>query len=330
MYRIKQKAEDFFVKEIPSIKLKERGPYVYFWLRKKNLTTPTAIKRIALKLRIKEKRLGYAGLKDRRAVTEQLCSALRIEPKRLLSAQTNTIKIKIAGTGKEPICLGSHAGNFFRIVVRNLSKKEALGIANISGKIFIPNLFGEQRFSRNNAKIGKLLVKKRFKEAIEMLSKDAVLKENIAEQLKKNPKDYIGVLRRIPKNILRFYVHAYQSSLFNRIASKLLHKKRNIRIKLPGYDFKCTTPQDKLMAALLKKESVKPRDFIIKQLPNISSCGTVRNLFVKLSRFKAEGPFRDELNKGKYKLILSFRLPKASYATTAIKALFNQEYLLFP
>ena len=74
MYKIKQIPEDFIVKEINDIILNNDGKYSYFLLKKKNYNTLNAIKAIAKKLKINEKDIGFAGNKDKEAVTKQTIS----------------------------------------------------------------------------------------------------------------------------------------------------------------------------------------------------------------------------------------------------------------
>ena len=74
MYKIKQIPEDFVVREISGIRPSEHGKYTYFLLKKRNYTTQRAVKAIADALHIPEKRFGFAGNKDKNAITEQLCS----------------------------------------------------------------------------------------------------------------------------------------------------------------------------------------------------------------------------------------------------------------
>ena len=74
MYQLKQIPEDFIVKEITNIEPKSSGLFVYLKLKKEHLNTLDAIKIIAKKLRIKEKDIGFAGSKDKNALTEQIIS----------------------------------------------------------------------------------------------------------------------------------------------------------------------------------------------------------------------------------------------------------------
>ncbi|MBN1645215.1 tRNA pseudouridine(13) synthase TruD, partial [Candidatus Woesearchaeota archaeon] len=126
MYKIKQKPEDFIVKEISNIKLDSKGKYTYFLLKKKDYTTLRALEMTARELRTPVKKFGFAGNKDRRAVTSQLCSAEGVSEKRLEEVKLKDIEISFKGKGDKPVCLGDLEGNSFEIVVRNISSKPEL------------------------------------------------------------------------------------------------------------------------------------------------------------------------------------------------------------
>src|SRR3989344_2140708 len=165
MYLIKEKPEDFVVKEIIKLNFDETGKYSYYLIKKRNYTTLEAIQRIADKLNVNAKKIGFAGTKDKVAIAEQAISILN-GPKKDLYLKD--IKLKFLGKGKEQISLGDLEGNEFEIVIRNLIKKEIEDIKK-TDKIKIQNYFGEQRFSRNNSEIGKNIVKKNFKRAVSLV-----------------------------------------------------------------------------------------------------------------------------------------------------------------
>src|SRR6187551_3311673 len=71
---IKNRAEDFFVQEIPLYEPSGEGEHVYCEIQKVGLTTCEAISRIAKALRVPSREIGYAGMKDARAVTRQVLS----------------------------------------------------------------------------------------------------------------------------------------------------------------------------------------------------------------------------------------------------------------
>jgi len=62
---------------------------------------------------------------------------------------------------------------------------------------WFPNYFGSQRFGRNNnnIKIGKLILKRKFKEAVKAIAEDNQRqKEYLEYHLKQKPGDYIEII----------------------------------------------------------------------------------------------------------------------------------------
>nr|MDO8099850.1 tRNA pseudouridine(13) synthase TruD [Candidatus Njordarchaeota archaeon] len=158
---IRQKYEDFIVKEIAlsanSIQCLENSGekygYSIFWLEKRGLDTILAVRKIAKKLRVSEKRFSFAGMKDRNALTLQQVSAWNIPPERLKEISLNKIRIKEVFFSHDPIKIGSHWGNQFQIVVRKVLlpiKETEYRLQNTLEETRtlggIPNYFGHQRF----------------------------------------------------------------------------------------------------------------------------------------------------------------------------------------
>ncbi|MBS3097641.1 tRNA pseudouridine(13) synthase TruD [Candidatus Woesearchaeota archaeon] len=311
MYKIKQLPEDFIVREINNIKAEGNGAYSYFMLKKKNYDTVKAIERIAAELKIPVKFIGFAGNKDKKAITEQIISIKTT--KKTGNLKLKDICLTYIGKGNEPISLGSNEGNQFMITIRDLTNREINRLKKINkSKILIPNYFGEQRFSKNNIEIGISIIKKDFKKASELAG------------LKADNNDYIGALRKINKKTLTLYLHAYQSYLFNETVNQYLkiNKGKTIEnIKIPVIGFGTETGNNqlgKIIGNILKQEKISLRDFIIRQMPELSSEGTERDLFAEVKDFKIR-----KLEKGK--ATLSFYLPKGSYATVFIKELFSRQ-----
>jgi tRNA pseudouridine13 synthase len=313
MYKIKQKPEDFVVKEISSVKPGKEGKYTYFWLKKRNYTTLRALETIGRKLNIPIKKFGFAGNKDKCAITSQMCSVEGVSKSRLEKIELKDIKIEYKGKGDEPINLGYLEGNGFEIVIRNIDSKPKIK------KEFV-NYFGEQRFSKNNAEIGKAIVKKDFKKAVELVIEGTGdIEKKVNESIKKNPGNHVGALKTIPKKILSLYIHAYQSLLWNRTAKTHSEKEKT---QVPLIGFGIATP-DKCTDEIMQQEEIKPRDFIIKQIPELSSEGGTRDRIVEAKNVSISELSDDELNSGKKKVLIKFRLPKGSYATEYVKNLFQ-------
>lgn len=322
MYQIKQIPEDFVVEEIPKELHIGQGDYTYFILEKKNWNTRDAIKAISARLKMKEKYFNIAGIKDKKAITKQYVSAYKVNRKRLENLKIKDLKITILGQGKERLKLGQSEGNKFVITVRTLEKKGN----SIS---FIENYYDEQRFSGKNKILGKALVQKEFRKACYTL------------RLRWEGKDYIGALRKLGKNILRIYTNAYQSYLFNQVLAEYLKTKyknyfevdysqgtfvfsnekiQNEKLPVIGFltEFKNREIKN-IYERLMKEEKIKKEDFEMREMPEISSEGTERDLFVKIKNFKISY----EQEKDKLIAIISFELPPGSYATLVIKKAFK-------
>ena len=211
MYLLKTIPEDFIVREISNIQIKDSGKYLYFKLTKKNYNTLDAIKKIARALGLKEKQIGFAGTKDKTALTEQVCSLFGASKGKLLSLKIPDLSIQFLGSGDAPISLGDLTGNQFEITVRNLDT------INIKPIQFIPNYFDEQRFGTSNVQIGRHLIKKQFADAVKLIN-DSLCRQHLQQK----PNDYIGALKRLPIRLLRLYVNAYQSYLWNETLAQYL------------------------------------------------------------------------------------------------------------
>ena len=319
MYKIKQLAEDFSVKELMKLNL-DQGNYAYFLLRKKDLTTLNALSLIAKKAKIDLKNIGYAGNKDKKALTEQHIS-IRNGNRNLENLKINNLELKFIGYGAKRIKLGNNLGNEFIIVIRNLNKKY--------NKInFIINYFDEQRFGKSNIKIGKYLLRSKFKEVCELLYLDY-----------RNP---LESLKRFNKRELRFYLHSYQSYIFNKAVSEYLKskyknykrvkyslgefvfvsKKEKLKFPLINFDVKFNKKEN-VFLKILKEEGIILDQFLIRKLPWLIDETRYRDVFVDVKNFKTLSYKKDELNTGKYKQVISFILPKGSYATILIKQMFK-------
>lgn len=293
--------EDFYVKEILDLKL-GNGDYSYFLLRKRDIGTLEAINTISKELGISQKRIGFAGNKDKKAVTEQHVSIYKFNKENNL--KINGIELVYLGNGKERINLGDLKYNSFRIVVRDLDKK-----IKLVSKRF-KNYFDDQRFGidKSNHMIGRYIVKREFDKTCGLFG------------LNVERNNFIGALRKISIRKLRFYINSYQSYIFNRI----LHEYKGKQIKIPilGYltEFK-NKDIKKIYNKIMKEEDIKEEAFIIKQMPELSSEGTERNAYEEAIDFKYSYD-NDEIFNNKYKAILEFNLNPGAYATCFVKNLF--------
>ncbi|MBI3034985.1 tRNA pseudouridine(13) synthase TruD [Candidatus Woesearchaeota archaeon] len=331
MRLIKAIPEDFIVKEISRIKNQQNGQYAYYTLKKTNYTTIGALQILSIKFKITLKDFGFAGNKDKNAITEQKVSIFR-GSKNFENVKFNNVELKYLGNGKEPVSLGDLDGNEFIITIRNLNDYEIKKIKNLKNKLLkIPNLFGPQRFSKNNHLVGKAIIKKDFKKAVELLlENNGIMEDKIKGYLNKNKNNYVAALRLIPLKTRKLFVHSCQSFLFNKIAKEYLKSgksPKNLGIPIMGFGFELNSIKNKRLKNIFKKitdeEKISPRYFIINQMPELASEGGFRGLFFNM-KFKILEISNDELNQNKQKIKIKFTLPKSCYATVALEFLFQQ------
>ncbi|HII30264.1 hypothetical protein COT48_00210 [Candidatus Woesearchaeota archaeon CG08_land_8_20_14_0_20_47_9] len=350
MYEIKRIPEDFVVKELALIRPSRdsSGRYAYFIMKKRMLTTPDAAFAVAQRLGLPEKSVGYAGNKDKHAVTEQVISVNRISYKKAVCSgiKTDKLETRFIGMGDEPVSLGMLKGNSFEIIARNLDewliKKADQNIRQLEkNKWQLPNYFDDQRFGRCNAAIGEAIIRQDFRRAITLM--DSSYKP-LLSHISEHSNDAIGAMRRIPRRVLRIYVNAYQSLLFNAILGGYIEEKavkdaiarvsysegfllfprqriRNALLPLPGFATETKGVVRQITEAVLSESHITPREFILRSIPELSLQGTERQAFFRASCFRASFT-EDMLNPGKKALPLCFLLPKGSYATILIKRLF--------
>jgi tRNA pseudouridine13 synthase len=228
----------------------------------------------------------------------------------------------------------------------------------------VPNYFGYQRFGTvrpNTQLVGRELVKgnlegavmqylgrpfhtetadckearsyleetRDYQGALKCYPKRLTYERMIIAALVKNSRDYAGALRRLPKTLGKLLIHAYQSYLFNRMLSTMIELQADIARKfLPVVGYRTILSDGKLgeiQRAVLDREGISPKDFHIKDMPELSSKGTQRKAFIEVNpsfRFAVHDPQGD-----KSSVIVDFVLPPGSYATVVLRELMKTDPL---
>jgi len=279
--RIKKRISDFKVSEISfdgrlcevkaftgdeKIELEKQWPenndmeHLHLTLEKFNTDQNNAIRMITRSMQTSRKRIGYAGMKDKRAITSQRISIWKPDYEKVKSFRSRYVDLRDAEWSDKRIELGDLKGNSFEITIReiNLEKNK---IEKIVKEFFeqaekgIPNYFGEQRFGGVRAVthlVGKEFIKGSPENAVMLylchtnereeadvriarqnlstsLDFAAATKEypmkyryerSILHHLCKFPKDYVGAFQKLPPKLQYMFTHALQSHLFNRIIAK--------------------------------------------------------------------------------------------------------------
>jgi tRNA pseudouridine13 synthase len=326
---IKTVPSDFIVREKAGLALDPGGRFSYYRLSKRGYSTQKAIEVVARFFRKRLKYVNFAGNKDKHALTEQFISILH-GPRRGLEREG--ISLEWLGRGRERINLGDLEGNDFEITVRNIDKIPEAPVA-------VPNYYDTQRFGMNldNHKTGKLIVQKRYGEACGRIPETR-------ERLNKNPGDFVGALRSLPKRVLRLYPHAYQAFLWNRIASEYLkgfphrsvgfplgeltipkEKIKSVGIPIPGYKMEKVREGrlDTIIGKVLEGEGLRKEDFSQNHFPEFDLSGGKRNLLADIKKLEIGKPEEDELNPGRRKCVVKFFLGPGSYATMVLRVMFS-------
>ncbi len=212
--------EDFIVEELPLYEPSRTGTHTYFAIRKRNLSTIEAINRIARELQVHTRDIGYAGLKDKNAITTQVLSVEGVTPEQVLRIKQPNIEVLWAERHAHKLRVGHLRGNRFELTLRDMPHDRLTQIKTSIDRLAtegVPNRFGVQRFGNKNDshRIGKALVKEDW-EAL----KRYILTSDDGPQQKFDRKPLETLVNAIPHRLRRLYLSAYQAHLFNRILEK--------------------------------------------------------------------------------------------------------------
>ena len=255
---IKDRPEDFVVEEIPLYECSGDGTHIYALIEKRGLATLDALQKISKGLGIARRNIGYAGLKDARAITRQWISIEHIDPDRLTRLELTGIEVCRIKRHANKIKMGHLAGNRFVIRIRNLevsgeqAEKLAAEAMEVLSRRGVPNYFGPQRFGSrgDNQLLGAAIINRNSEQFIDMLlglpdptdqsiiyaARSLYEQGKFAEAhqvwpkhyhdqrqalrvLMKNPENKAHAFNVIDKNHKRFFVSAFQSELFNQVVS---------------------------------------------------------------------------------------------------------------
>lgn len=193
--------EDFRVEERPLYLPCGEGEHLYLRVTKRGLSTPEMVSRFSSALGIKARCVGVAGLKDANAVTTQMVSVQGASPDALFRLQRDDriLSVEVLGRHRNRLRTGHHAGNVFRIVIREVHPCATGSVPLVLEALSrrgVPNYFGPQRQGREglNHTIGASLLWDASRRA------------------------------RMPRSKRLWYLHAYQSFLFNEILARRIDR----------------------------------------------------------------------------------------------------------
>ncbi len=257
--KIKSFPQDFQVEERISLPLLSQGAYGVYRLRKRELTTLEALRRLGNYCEVPPAEIRYGGKKDRQGETVQF---LTVPASRNLVWKDEKLSCDFWGYSEEPMGPLWIRENFFRMVLRDISSlEEAQKISEKAEEISrkgMPNYYDDQRFgAQANSKefFAEKLLQQNPSEALRLYftemhpdapgrvrRRSAFISRNWGDWRKIYPfctkathRKILGILRRensmqnfwkgvnvLPGEIIGLYISSFQSFLWNRLLEKYL------------------------------------------------------------------------------------------------------------
>jgi tRNA pseudouridine13 synthase len=388
---IKSRPEDFIVEEIPAYDPCGQGDHTYFFVEKRGMTTLDLVRKLARALGRPERDLGYAGLKDAQAVTRQMFSLEHVDEKQIESLSIDGAKILSINRHTNKIKLGHLAGNKFWIKLRN-TVSHAKAITEPCLKMLadrgVPNYFGVQRFGIRGDSwfLGRALLHEDYKEFMSQFcgrpadhERDHIRKarelfdkglyelsaqvwpgffrdaKRCCKILAGNPEAHFKAFTNVDRKLIKLFMSAYQSYLFNQImarridtldkiwsgdlaaredngavfrvedvpAEQLRADRFDISPTGPIYGYRMMEPtgeEKTIEDEILGAEKVTLEDF--KKPKGLKLRGSRRSLRVRMSNLNVDECSDED---GPY-LYLQFDLPSGSYATAVLRELMKEHF----
>ncbi len=193
MPKIKSRPEDFEVEEVPLYLPEGSGGHCWLFCEKREMTTDGLVRELAGRAGASRSEVGFAGRKDREAVTRQWLSVPGARPEDAALWQGEGWRVLEATLHRTKLKLGHLEANRFRLVVRDVDPKagvRARAELEDAARRGFANRFGDQRFGRHGGNADK---------ARRLLA---------------------GEIRVRDRRMARFLVSSLQSEVFNRVLDR--------------------------------------------------------------------------------------------------------------
>ncbi|MCA9257207.1 MAG: tRNA pseudouridine(13) synthase TruD, partial [Phycisphaerales bacterium] len=242
------------------------GTHVYFRIEKAGPATMRAVHDIARALGVPARDIGVAGLKDARGVTVQTLSLEHCDPERIRKLDIPRIKVLDVSRHGNKLKIGHLRGNRFVLRLRDIDADrldDLRSACETLAKRGVPNYFGQQRFGHRGDtwRIGRAVLKGDAKEVIDLMLgrptafdtgpvlqarklyeagkyEEAVktwpygFRDNrkLAKQMERYGGKHNKAFRTIDNRMLKFFVNAYQSHLFNLVLARRINEIDQVRL----------------------------------------------------------------------------------------------------
>jgi tRNA pseudouridine13 synthase len=146
---LKREPEHFVVEELPAYLPTGEGEHLYLWVEKRGLNTPDAVLRLCEALGASRDGAGYAGMKDKHAVTRQWLSFHTPATPELDTLQLDGVRALSISRHVNKLRTGHLRGNRFTIRLADVPAEHDAQLAAVLARIGeegLPNYYGPQRF----------------------------------------------------------------------------------------------------------------------------------------------------------------------------------------
>ncbi len=259
---IKSQPDDFVVEEIQLYEPKGEGEHLYLRIEKTNVSHGELMSCLRRHFRVKEVNIGYAGMKDKAAVTSQTVSIhLPAEDPPSVEIDHERINVLWARRHTNKIRRGHLRGNRFSIRIREVDPLKVTVVKRCLDQLQqtgMPNYFGVQRFGYrcNNQILGAAIVREDWQSLLdELLGATGAMfpeyqrerrelydqgqyveaarqwtpanrNELIAARAIRDGKSLRGVCHSFGQTPLSFWISALQSAVFNRVLDERIQQGR--------------------------------------------------------------------------------------------------------
>ena len=385
--KIKQRPEDFVVREGYRFEPEPEGPVWVYRMDKQKVSTLQALERISKDFSVRRRDLSVGGLKDKQGRTEQLVGVKGGALGASEVVQSGDLRLKLIGRTAQPISSANISANRFEVTVRDLAAAEAARVADSVAevqRVGVVNYFDSQRFGflkHGQGFIARQLLRGDWEGALKAFlatpseldkSDDAKVKAfwrdhwgewqlrapqdagkryaPLLRRLREDPKDFKGAFLHIDRRIRAMALFELQSFVWNEGVKRYLGARvpaaeqiglryqagalmfpralpRALRDELwlksfpllaPDSTFEDDLVRDSALGAL-RTQGLRLEDLRVPDTRQLFFKHEERPLFVVPGRLRMNEPRLDELNRGRFKINLSFTLPPGAYATLVVR-----------
>ncbi|HVU62810.1 MAG TPA: tRNA pseudouridine(13) synthase TruD [Phycisphaerales bacterium] len=259
---LKQSDDDFLVEELPAYHPSGEGEHLYLWVQKRHMSTMHVVRLLADHFSVRRDAVGFAGLKDKLAVTTQLFSIHLPGKSEASFTAFEHPNVQILWTDRHANKLrrGHLLGNRFIIRIRQTSAAKVVHagktLATLA-RLGVPNRIGTQRFGllQNNHIVGRALLRGdptaaidailgpscqspetqhaardlyaqgKFDQALTAYTGGAHTERRLLSALARgaSPQQAIGAIERTDYG---FYLTAFQSAIFNALLDDRIERNQ--------------------------------------------------------------------------------------------------------